>query len=103
MLFWKKWDIGGRLTVSWKYLKTLDTIKFLGEDFYIPHDAPGLMRAFYGKTWQIPIKDVQSKTGLAFKTKKILARPGKMFFFARRFIRTRMRIREEARRSKLIL
>ncbi len=105
-IFWEKpvqgllgtsWDLGGRVRVPGKYLNTLDKIVFLGEEFLIPHDAPGLMRCLYGKTWRVPLKNVRTKKSLAFELKKLLANPGKLFFYIRRFIAQRKRIRAEAR------
>jgi hypothetical protein len=94
-LFWKRWDLGGRVTVAWKYLSTLDTINFLGEDFLIPHNAAGLMRNLYGKTWRTPLKNVRTKKGIKFELEKILENPGKLFFYEVRFLKNRVRIVKE--------
>ena len=83
--------------MSAKPMELLEQGRFLGEEFLIPHDAPGLMRCLYGKTWRVPLKNVRTKKSLAFELKKLLANPGKLFFYIRRFIAQRKRIRAEAR------
>ncbi len=82
----KRWNLGGRISVPYRFFKTLDTTTFLGETFYIPHDAANLMKLLYGKTWQTPIANVPSKNGITYQLKKIFRNPGKIFFYIKRKI-----------------
>ena len=93
-LFQKKWDIDGRVTIPYRFLSTLDTIKFLGQEFSAPHDPAGFLRNLYGKTWNVPIRNTTSRIGWSTRLRK-LKNPSKIFFYAKRYLS------EKLRKSKL--
>lgn len=104
--FIRRWDLGGRITVPYRFLSELDTIDFLGEKFNIPSDAPGLMRKLYGKTWNVPIANAPSKNGIRYQLKKLthtppLYLPKKLLFYIRRYMSKMFRLNKAAKDYKL--
>jgi len=95
----KLWLLNERTTVNSRYLDSLETINFLGETFYTPADPIGLMRNLYGKTWNIPIANCQSRIDWSSRFSKALASPLKIPFYAVRFIKTRAKLRKAGRRA----
>jgi len=90
-LFGKKWAIDERTTVPYKFLSDFEIINFLGYDFLIPKQPERLMRNLYGRTWQIPLKNIPSRTNLSWRIKKLLLHPDKIIFYIFRFINTQKR------------
>jgi hypothetical protein len=90
-LFFKMWAIDERTTVPYKFLSDFETINFLGYDFLIPKKPERLMKNLYGRTWQIPLKNIPSRTNLSWRLKKLFLHPEKCFYFLFRFINTQKR------------
>lgn len=90
ILFWKGWDIDGRVIIPYRFLASLDTIEFLGKIFACPHHIEGFLRSLYGKTWKVPIRDTTSRTGWLTKFKKI-KNPLRVGFYIKRYIKERYR------------
>ncbi len=86
--FTHRWAIDERVTVAGRYLDRLAEIDFLGHPFLIPSFPEDLMKDLYGKTWRVPMKDIPSRTGWLWRFAKIAKAPGKLFYYARRYLGT---------------
>jgi len=87
----RKWSIDDRVTISAKYLDTLQNTLFLGNEFLIPYNSEKLMKNLYGKTWMIPLVGIPSRTSWSYRFDTLLKNPGKVLFYFKRFLHTRKR------------
>ncbi|HOX31149.1 MAG TPA: LicD family protein [Spirochaetales bacterium] len=87
----RRWDLEGRSTVPARHLDSLEPLDFLGQRFMVPADPYGLVRNLYGSTWKVPIANRPSRIGWGFRLRKLLRHPGRLFFYAGRFLARRAR------------
>jgi lipopolysaccharide cholinephosphotransferase len=95
----RRWDLEGKATIAARHLDRLDEIEFLGHRFPVPHDALGVVRSLYGRTWNVPIPDSTSRQDWSKRFKMVLRNPGKVFFYARRYFAGKQRARVLRRQS----
>jgi phosphorylcholine metabolism protein LicD len=89
-LFGHRWNLEGRSTVPARHLDSLEEIDFLGHTFKIPADAQGLIRNLYGRNWMVPIENFPARLDWRTRLAKALRNPGKILFYARRFVTKRL-------------
>lgn len=89
--FGHRWAIDERVSVPAAHLDNLITVDFLAQEFLMPSQPERLMRNLYGKTWNIPLENIPSRTGIAWKLRRLAQEPGKILTFARRFLLTQTR------------
>lgn len=59
-----------------KYFKGTEEIEFLGDIYHVPANPIHIIKYWYGKTWNIPIKDKPSRDeGMVFSTIRKIAGP----------------------------
>jgi len=80
-----RWDLDTRASVPARHLDTLEAIDFMGERFFIPFEAPMLLRNLYGKNWRIPIQGCPSRFDVSAYIERLIANPGKLLYFLSRF------------------
>jgi lipopolysaccharide cholinephosphotransferase len=94
------WDIDGREVIPFRHLCRLESIDFLGEQFSVPSDPYGVVRNLYGRSWKVPIAGRSARISNVVRIKKVIANPGKSFFYLRRFVKVRLDWARRARRSR---
>ncbi|PKL07276.1 MAG: hypothetical protein CVV53_00400 [Spirochaetae bacterium HGW-Spirochaetae-9] len=80
-----RWDLDTRASVPARHLDTLEAIDFKGEHFFIPFEAPLLLRNLYGKNWRIPIQGCPSRFDVNAYIERLIANPEKLLYFLSRF------------------
>jgi lipopolysaccharide cholinephosphotransferase len=93
------WDIEGRSSIPARHLDTLEEVDFLGHAFKIPADPYALVRNLYGRNWKVPIEHFPARLNWSERAGKLFRKPGKILFYARRFVGLRLGWAKKARRS----
>ena len=94
------WDLDGREVIPFRHLRSLERLDFLGEEFSVPSDPYGVVRNLYGRTWNVPIAGRPARVSNLIRLKKVIADPGKVFFYVHRFVTRRLKWASFARQAR---